>query len=393
VAKELAYGAFSHGSAGGIPNAWLVLVGIVAGSVLSVAYSARFVWGAFVAAGVRARAGDESADVPAAPAPSAWFVAPVALLAGVTLLLGIVPGAIDGLVVAATHALDPAGDVGHLALWHGWNLALALSVLTLALGICLFVARTPAERVLALGARVPSSSDAYLAVLSGLNRGADAVTGFVQRGSLPVYLGVILLTASLLPGWALLRGGWSGWPQVVDTRAHLPVAVLLVGAGIAAAAARSRLQAALFLGLTGYAMAGFFIIQGAPDLALTQVAVETLSTVLFVLALRRLPDRFGGLVADRSRAIRAGVALTVGVVVFLFAIVAADSRNPDPVSEEMIERSLPDGHGRNVVNVILVDFRGIDTLGEITVLAVASIGAVALARAGRRRPQRRGVDS
>jgi multicomponent Na+:H+ antiporter subunit A len=131
-------------------------------------------------------------------------------------------------------------------------------------------------------------------------------------------------------------------------------------------------------------MAAFFVAYGAPDLALTQVVVETLSTVVFVLVLRRLPERFERQSSIRRRALRFGIAGVVGATVFLFAIIVVGNRAAVPVSEEMVARSVPDGHGRNVVNVILVDFRGFDTLGEITVLAVASIGAVALARVGRR---------
>ena len=147
---------------------------------------------------------------------------------------------------------------------------------------------------------------------------------------------------------------------------------------------RRRFSAALLLGAAGYGMAGLFVVQGGADLALTQVAIETLSTVLFVLVLRRLPDRFerrsrrrpAGRCASRSRP-------RSGSTVFVLAL---DRRRAtaraEPVSDEMVERAVPDGDGRNVVNVILVDFRGFDTLGEITVLAAAAIGAVALARAG-----------
>ena len=140
----------------------------------------------------------------------------------------------------------------------------------------------------------------------------------------------------------------------------------------------------MFLSVTGYAMAGLFVLSGAPDLALTQAAVETLSTVVFVLVLRRLPEHFERQSSPRRRVVRLAIAGAVGVTVFVFALVAAGHRLTPPVSDEMIARSVPDGHGRNVVNVILVDFRGFDTLGEITVLAVACLGAAALARVGRR---------
>ena len=103
-----------------------------------------------------------------------------------------------------------------------------------------------------------------------------------------------------------------------------------------------------------------------------------------MLVLRRLPDRFEHQALRVGRVLRILVAALVAIVVFAFGVIAAASRSVPPVSEEMIERSLPDGGGRNVVNVILVDFRGFDTLGEITVLVAAAVGAVALARAGRR---------
>jgi multicomponent Na+:H+ antiporter subunit A len=154
---------------------------------------------------------------------------------------------------------------------------------------------------------------------------------------------------------------------------------------MAAATVRRRFSAALFLGTTGYAMAALFVVQGAPDLALTQVAIETLSTVLFVLVLRRLPDRFERTSTTKRRVVRMAVSVAVAVTVFCFAIVARDARRSTPVSTAMVEASLPEGHGRNVVDVILVDIRGLDTLGEITVLASAAIGAVALARVGRGR--------
>jgi multicomponent Na+:H+ antiporter subunit A len=221
--------------------------------------------------------------------------------------------------------------------------------------------------------------------LRGLNVVANVVTGIVQNGSLPVYAGVIVLTAVAVPGTALfVWGTWPGWPQFVDTPAHIPIAIVLLGCALGAAVVRRRFSAALFLGTAGYAMAALFVVQGAPDLALTQTAIETLSTVLFVLVLRRLPDRFERVRMPKARVVRALIATAVGVTVFTFAIYASADRQVEPVSGEMVERALPDGHGRNVVNVILVDFRGLDTLGEITVLAAAGIGAVALARAGRR---------
>jgi multicomponent Na+:H+ antiporter subunit A len=246
------------------------------------------------------------------------------------------------------------------------------------------------QPLLARGRAVPSGAEVYLATLRALGATATRVTGVVQNGSLPVYAGVILATAALLPSAALLAGGrWPGWPVFGDLD-EAPVAILLVAAALGAAIVRRRFAAAVFLGVTGYAMAGLFVLSGAPDLALTQAAVETLATVVFVLVLRRLPERFERESSTRRRVVRRAVAVGVGLAVFAFALVAAGQRLSPPVSDEMVARALPDGHGRNVVNVILVDFRAFDTMGEITVLAVASIGAVALARVGRR-PSRAGA--
>ena len=231
---------------------------------------------------------------------------------------------------------------------------------------------------------MPSGAEVYRAALRGLGRVSTRVTAFIQNGSLPVYAGVILATAAVVPAAALLAAGdWPGWPPSSGLD-EAPMAVALVVAALGAAIVRERFAAALFLGVCGYAMAGLFVLSGAPDLALTQAAVETLSTVVFVLVLRRLPERFERQSTPRRRIVRLVIAAAVGITVFVFALVAAGYRLAPPVSDEMVARSVPDGHGSNVVNVILVDFRGFDTLGEITVLAVASIGAVALARVGRR---------
>jgi multicomponent Na+:H+ antiporter subunit A len=303
----------------------------------------------------------------------------------VSVVLEIAPGLVDGLISAAANSLDPSvGDV-HLQVWHGVNLALALSVLTIAAGTMLFLGRQTVAGILAKGHALPGGATAYLLALRGLNAVADRVTGAVQNGSLPIYAGVILMTAATLPSVVLLTDTeWPGWPALVDSPAHVPLVAIILGCALGAAFVRRRFAAALLLGTVGYAMAGLFVVQGAPDLALTQATIETLSTVLFVLVLRRLPDQFEHQPLRVGRSLRIVVAGLVAVVVFAFGVIAAANRTAPPVSAEMVERALPDGGGRNVVNVILVDFRGFDTLGEITVLVAAAVGAVALARAGRR---------
>jgi multicomponent Na+:H+ antiporter subunit A len=380
LAKEQAYDAFAHGQIG-----WsaLVLTALVVGSSITIAYTVRFVVGGFFSA-----ARDTHRRIAVTPergVPGA-FLAPPAVLAAAGVVLGVVPALLDPFVDAAVRALVPGSDPPAVVLWHGVSLALVLTLVTYVLGGLLAWARDALSYALARGSRITSSESVYLGALRGVNRVADRVTGVLQSGSLPVYLGVILATAALVPGVALL---WSdAWPRSLDLVpdvAQLPIAAVVIGSAAAAAVARRRFAAALCVGVTGYAMAGLFVLQGAPDLALTQIAVETLTTVVFVVVLRRLPDNFQ---APTDRAVnrwRLLVASVLALMVFGFALIAGGARTATPISQEMIERALPDAHGRNVVNVILVDFRGLDTMGEITVLATAAIGSVALARAVRRR--------
>lgn len=389
IAKEQAYGALVDGSTGDR----LVLAGIVAGSVLTVAYSLRF-----AAALVRPDtvsdmvSGPPARRAPAAHHPDRRFIAPATLLAAATVVLGIAPRLWSGLIDHAAHALDHRAHA-HLVLWHGVSAPLVLSLCTLAAGIGVFAARRPFARVQAALAPPLSGTQVYDAAVRGLLRGAGRLTGRVQSGSLPVYVAVILLTATVSPALALLTGRWwPGWPAAVDHVAHIPIAALLVVGAVAATVTQRRFAAVLLLGVVGYAMSILFVVQGAPDLALTQFGVETLFVVVFLLVLRQLPARFRQRHTPVDRIARLAVAGAVGVFAMLMAIAASGSRTAAPVSREMSARAYPDGYGRNVVNVILVDIRGLDTLGEVTVLVAAALGIVALARAGRQpreRPRRR----
>ncbi|MET0728356.1 MAG: hydrogen gas-evolving membrane-bound hydrogenase subunit E [Acidimicrobiales bacterium] len=399
IAKEAAFRSVADS---GLEGAGLVLAVLVGASALTTAYCLRFVWGAFVtphrrSRGVRARAvgdGFDAEAVPPAidpPLPSPAFIAPAAALAMVTLLFGLVPGLLNRILSSASLSLSAAVP-SRLEVWHGVDTPLLLSAATATLGLALFANGGQVDRILRLGHRLPSGQDAYLGSLRALNWAANRVTGVVQNGSLPIYTGVIMLTASVLPLWVFARRGtWPGWPEVAADPANLLISGVLIASALAAATIRRRLAAILFLGVTGYGMAALFVLRGAPDLALTQVAIETLSTVLFVLVLRKLPDRFERRSLASLRVLRVAIAGIVATGIFAFAILAGGSRSTSPVSDEMVERSLPDGHGRNVVNVILVDFRGLDTMIELTVLTSAAIGAVALARAGRRPPARRAL--
>ncbi|MDQ2678345.1 MAG: DUF4040 domain-containing protein, partial [Actinomycetota bacterium] len=379
IAKEAGYESLLHSHTRfGV----VAVVVVVSASVLTFAYSTRLVHG-----GLFAASRDTAGVPPPEKRPANAFVAVPALLTALTVVLGLIPALADPLMSAASSALDPGAPATHLAIWHGVNPALILSMVTILGGVVMFILRQRIAVVLALGGGIPTGGQAYRRTLRVMNTSADRVTGIVQSGSLPVYAGVILATTTLVPAVVLttlpLRdalGRGVDAPRGVFAATVL-VVVILLAAAFGAAAIRRRYAAALLLAGVGYSMAALFVIQGAPDLALTTVAVESLFTVLFVLVLRSLPDRFEQRSPRFGTVFRLVVASVVGLVVFAFALLAGNERLSSTTSEEMIARSLPDGHGRNVVNVILVDFRGFDTLGEITVLAAAAIGAVALARA------------
>ena len=379
IAKE---GALASLGEPGSPGGLTVVVLVVVGSVLTVAYSARLAWGLVSPA----TPPDDEVAAAVAHRPSPWFVAPGAVLAVICVVAGVVPTLLTPLVDAADAWLGGVAAVD-LALWHGVTGSLGWSAVVLGGGAVLFVARHQVERLQSRLPHLPGSQAGYDLAVRGLLRGADRVTGVVQSGSLPVYLGIISLVA-VATGAPLLRSGHPVHLRWLDTPLQLVPTIVMAAAAVAAAVARRRLAAVVLLGAVGYGMAAFFLIQGAPDLAVTQLLVETLSVVAYVLVLRHLPDRYPP--APRAsgarmvHALRIAISLAVGVFVFGFAVVATGQAHAPAVTQQYVDRALPEAGGHNVVNVIVVDFRGFDTLGEITVLVTAALGVAALVTVGRR---------
>jgi multicomponent Na+:H+ antiporter subunit A len=165
---------------------------------------------------------------------------------------------------------------------------------------------------------------------------------------------------------------WSDWRFY-----EVGLAVLVLLATLTAVLSSSRLGAVAALGVVGYGIALLFILFGAPDLAMTQFLIETLMVILFVFVLYYLP-RFANLSPPRARIRDAFVALVSGGLVTLLVLAVSSVQLHPKISGYFAENSLTLAHGRNIVNVILVDFRALDTLGEITVLAIAGVGVLAL---------------
>jgi len=261
-------------------------------------------------------------------------------------------------------------------------------VLIVALGTLLFVVRAPVARLQARLAREYTASDAYWDSVGAVDRLAVRVTTLTQRGSLPFYLGVILVVFVAVTSTGLLLGGAvPGAIRLWDHPAQLAIGTVMIIAAIAATQAQKRFAALVVVGVTGLGMSATFALQGAPDLALTQILVEIVTLIAFVLVLRRLPARLGDRHGSSHKLLRAIIGIAVGTVMALIALVVAGSRIAAPISLGWPEAASVQGNGRNIVNVALVDLRAWDTLGELAVVIAAATGVASLLflRAGRRR--------
>lgn len=359
-----------------LPLAWLIPLLVTLAGMLSVAYSLRFIHDVFF--------NGEPIDLPKTPhEPPRFMKVPVDILVVLCLAVGILPNITVGplLAVAVDGALQGQVPDYSLALWHGFNLPLAMSMAALALGVLVYVFRQPLftwhERTVGrLDARAP-----YHALMDGLGRLATGMTRMLDRGSLRGALTWLVLTALGVTGagFALHPAPFLGMAKM------LPVDAVSLSAALAAVLAtlatvlwhRQRLTALITMGVIGLIVSLAFVKFSAPDLALTQLSVEVVTIVLLLLALFFLPQQTP-LEPNRWRLWRDGLlALGSGLGATLLTL-AVLTRPLETIAGYYLGQALPGGGGTNVVNVILVDFRGFDTLGEITVLALAGIGIVAL---------------
>ena len=373
VGKEAAFAALLEGGLADRTAAVVVLTVLVIGSALTAAYTLRFWWGAFAR-----KAGLPETET--GSRPTALFLAAPAVLALAGLLLGPASPWLEPLVSAYADTLPLVADSAEkLALWHGWQPALVLSAISLLGGAALFAARRPVGRLQRRFAVGASADEGYWNVIQAVNRLAVLVTGTTQRGSLPAYLGTILVVVLALPGTLLItRAPWPAEWRLWDTPLQALIGVVVLIAAAMALRIRQRLSVVLVVGVTGYGLAVLFALQGAPDLALTQFLVETLTLVTFVLVLRKLPKDITERHRPRERVVRGVIAVAVGALMGAVGAVALATRTATPVSAAYPKEAYDFGGGKNIVNVTLVDIRAWDTLGEISLLVVAATGVASL---------------
>ncbi|WP_034620658.1 Na+/H+ antiporter subunit A [Cellulomonas sp. URHE0023] len=372
-----------------------ILAAVAVGSVLTVAYGLRLWWGAFATKRAVAPAAVTESDVSlgdaahedAAPAPishpSLLLVWPAMILGALGLAVALLPQLGEHLLAPYANTY-PSGEPGHLLLWAGVTPTFVLTLAILLSGAVLFAVRDRVERWQSDLYRGPEADLIYRRFMRRLDDLAADVTGLTQRGSLPVYLGLILVVFVLAVGGPLLRTTLPGHYIPWDDPAQAVFAAAAIASALLVTRARRRLKAVILLGVGGYAMAGLYLLHGAPDLALTQVLVETVTLVVFVLVLRRLPPYFSDRPLVASRWVRLALGLAVGVVVAGVALVAPGARVHLPVSADFAEEAVTWGGGKNIVNVTLVDIRAWDTVGEISVLLVAATGVASLVFLSRR---------
>ncbi len=352
----------------------------VVGSVLTAAYCFA------LAIGLARGRGAPVGEAAAAHDPGMSLLWGPAVLVTAAVGLGFAPQAMVGsLVESATAAavLDAPLHL-HLALWHGWSTTLAASGVAITGGYILYTFWWQQSSI------VPATlitDRLYSGFLVGLEKGARAITDSYMSGYLWRYL-VLILSVGVTAMVAAVVGSGFDSPVVWNartTRAHeLLIIVGALAAAVAAARAPTRLAAILALGANGYSLALLFSLLGAPDLALTQVMVETASVALFLAVFVYLPP-YRPMRNKRFRPGHMAVAALFGFGVAGLVYVVRGMRVAPTIAGHFIAKSVPEAGGHNIVNVILVDFRGLDTLGEITVLSVAALAAYSIVRGLRER--------
>jgi multicomponent Na+:H+ antiporter subunit A len=315
------------------------------------------------------------------PSPVLWL--PPLILAALGIVYGVFPQLLDGSLVKPVAAAMGAGQVdSHLKLWHGFNTVLMLSGVTIAVGILLYLIFKPSTKIETGLAKLNFISPEGIAtkLAKAFHRFSKRCTDTLQSGYLRYYILTILGFLILLVGYSLLSGVelYIDFRQISELVGYeIAILSIMLAAILFTVFTNSRLAAVAAMGVVGYSMCLIFVFYSAPDLAMTQFTIDTLTVILFVLVLYRLPKYL--ILSNRPSRLRDGaVAVAFGLLITTLALEVLN----EPVNREIGDYYAANAYllakGKNVVNVILVDFRGMDTLVEISVLAVAAIGVFSL---------------
>lgn len=388
ISKELFYEQMLH-------HGWTYITVAVLGSMLTFAYCGRLLSIFFPSFWKLPSFVEEQRDevmnghIHEAGPP--LYLPPLILVCS-TILFGIWPISNEWLTKTASASLHYEEYHEHLALWHGFNIPLLLSIITWIGGGLLIWKSQIVNQWQLLSTPQWNANTVYYQITEGAKNISIAIINKTQGLKLPDQLRIMILAAGMMAAYALWKA-----PQVFKPISQLPVAVipvaiLLIAGAIGVLVSRNRMTLIIIMGLTGFGSAAFFLSFSAPDLALTQLLVETVTVILFLLVFRYLPrvrdmPRQGfRLVLDITLAVSAGIGAT------LLTLASTRFLAP-PISPWYIANSYKGGGGKNVVNVLLVDFRGFDTLGESLVVGMVALAIASLVKLGRHSPLPEEIDT
>ncbi|MGX4669665.1 Na+/H+ antiporter subunit A [Cerasibacillus sp. JNUCC 74] len=348
----------------------------VIGSIFTFVYSMYFFFGTFT--------GKKQLDqLPKKPheAPIGMLISPIILVAGV-ILIGLFPNMVNApfLQHAAT-AVNNAVVYNKVSFWHGFITPLFMSLAVVGIGTVLFITRKKWQAVYNFLPGKASFNHIYNGIISKLDTFSKRITNFYMTGSLKTYMSLILSTVLIVSVvYMFLTDGFAFSTDQLAEPSFIEIAVVavMIIAAIATIYMNHNVAAILVLGVVGFGVAILFVIYRAPDIALTQLVIETVTVALFLLCFYHLPKMRKSTDSLKTKTVNAIISIAFGALITIVAISANSSRWFDSISDYFVENSHKLGGGDNIVNVILVDFRGLDTLFEISVLGIAALAVVGL---------------
>jgi multicomponent Na+:H+ antiporter subunit A len=315
--------------------------------------------------------------------PSPLLYVPPLILAVLGLLVGLFPQYIlgDFMTQSLTQVFVKPEEV-YLKIWHGWNEVLVWSLITISLGLLLFYFIKPSKRKVDLIAKLDLA--APIQIFENLAIGFEKIskiwTNFFQNGYLRNYVLTIISVLTFFIGYSLFFNAKLHWDfnQITEvTFYEASILSIMVVAIFMTVFSSSRLTAVASMGVIGYAICLLFVFYSAPDLAMTQFTIDTLTVILFVLVLYRLPKYLK--LSENTFRVRDGIiSLILGGLITILAMEVLHEPQKTDTGDFYAQNAYLLAKGKNVVNVILVDFRGMDTLIEITVLVIAALGVFGL---------------
>ena len=326
------------------------------------------------------------------PSPLMWL--PPMLLAVLGIAFGLFPQLIqDSLANPMVTAMAQQESSAHLKLWHGLTPILYLSAFTIGIGILIYFLLKPNKKREEFVDKLDTVSPKGLVLAFGSLFKTLAATwiGLFQNGYLRHYVFTIIVVLVGLAGYTLMSHvdyqiDYTSFSKL--TVYEVVTLIVMVAAIFYTVFSKSRLGAVVAMGIVGYTMCLIFVFYSAPDLAMTQFSVDTLTVILFVLVLYRLPKYL--LLSDYKMRLRDGiVSIAFGVMIAVLALEVLSEPTNTELSEYYAQNSYVLAKGKNIVNVILVDFRGIDTFMEISVLSIAAIGVFALLKLRLKKKERK----